>query len=253
MLEWALMYHRHGWQVMPCANKAPLLGTWEYLQDFRVKEDVIVKWWTDWPQAQIALICGEISKITVVDVDWLKDEHKKILHEASIKPETIAERIKDAPMTATGSLGRHVLLKYFDTTNSTKDIHPQIDIKSQGGYVILPPSVHESGRRYEWLTPWDMTPPEAPQSLVDACKRVKELPKDWESILQGVGAGSRNVKGAQVAGALIRAFRKDLGTAWRIFELWNKGNKPPMSEDECKHEFNSIFKSDYAKHAKFYR
>lgn len=253
MLEWALTYFRHGWQVMPCHNKKPSLDTWEYLQDFRIKEDTIVKWWTEWPEAQIAVVCGRISGITVVDIDWVKNEAKEILYDQSIKPEVIAERIKDAPVSKTGSLGRHVFLRNFDAMNSTKEIHRQIDIKSDGGYIILPPSIHENGNRYEWVNQWDMVLPEAPESLKKACKEVKSLPKDWERVLAGVGVGKRNVDGAKVAGSLIRAFRKDIGTAWTIFLLWNKGNSPPMEEEELKSIFNSIFKKDYATNSRFYR
>lgn len=83
-IDWALAYHKHGWQIMPCKDKSPLLGTWDYLKDFRVKRDTIEQWWTRWPDAQIALLCGDLSGVTVVDADWIKDAEKNILREQSI-------------------------------------------------------------------------------------------------------------------------------------------------------------------------
>lgn len=256
MLDHALEYHRHGWQVMPCENKQPLLDTWGYLEDFRVKEETITEWWTEWPEAQIALVCGPLSGVTVVDVDWLKDKEKTILYDKSIKPEELSDRLVGSPTSITGSLGRHVFLNFFDVKNSTKAVHSQIDVKSGGGYVILPPSLHENGRRYAWdetKVSWPSKLLAPPQKLVDACKKAEVTPKDWGKLIRGISEGARNTSGSQVCGALIRSFRNDLGTAWSMFELWNKGNTPPMTERELKAEFNSILKKDYARNARFYR
>lgn len=256
MLAHALEYHRRGWQVMPCQNKEPLLDAWKYLEDFRVKEDALVKWWTEWPEAQIALVCGALSGVTVVDIDWLKDKDKVILYDKSIKPESLSDRLVGSPVSITGSLGRHVFFNFFDVKNSTKAVHSQIDVKSAGGYVILPPSKHETGRTYVWdetKIAWDSPLIAPPQKLVDACKKAEAAPKDWGKLIKGIGSGARNTSGSKVVGGLIRAFRNDLGAAWGLFVLWNKGNTPPMSEDELKREFNSILKNDYARNSRFYR
>lgn len=255
-LEWALRYFLYGWQVMPCRNKEPLLPKWENLMDERETEDDIAEWWDTWPDAQIALVCGHLSGVTVIDIDWLKDKERKILHDQSSKPEELALKFHGAPVSITGSGGRHVFLKFFHTKNSTKVIHPQIDVKSEGGYVILPESLHQSGERYKWdqSTPiWSSALLDPPQSLLEACERLSKEPNDWREMLKGVGAGGRNATGSQVAGLLIRSLRNHLEVAWEIFCLWNERNKPPLTEWELKHIFNSILKKDYATNARFYR
>jgi hypothetical protein len=50
-----------------------------------------------------------------------------------------------------------------------------IDVRGQGGFAVLPPSVHESGRSYQWMTgraPWEQKIIEAPEGL---CQAIDEL------------------------------------------------------------------------------
>ena len=51
----------------------------------------------------------------------------------------------------TGGGGRHLWFKYTGPIQSTTGkIAPGIDTRGDGGYVIVPPSIHPSGRAYEW-------------------------------------------------------------------------------------------------------
>ena len=51
----------------------------------------------------------------------------------------------------TGGGGRHLWFKYTGPIQSTAaKIAPGIDTRGDGGYVIAPPSIHESGRAYVW-------------------------------------------------------------------------------------------------------
>lgn len=50
-----------------------------------------------------------------------------------------------------------------------------IDVRGKGGFAVLPPSVHESGRSYQWMTgraPWEQPIIEAPEGL---CQAIDEL------------------------------------------------------------------------------
>jgi len=60
--------------------------------------------------------------------------------------------LPDGPRVRTGSGGWHLLFSSPAATvkNSVNRVGPGIDVRSDGGYVIAPPSLHPVGRRYEW-------------------------------------------------------------------------------------------------------
>jgi hypothetical protein len=127
-----------------------------------------------------------------------------------------------------------------------------MDIKSEGGYVILPPSFHwEAKRLYEWdkLFPFDESNlgdnlAELPDNLVVPIPQAQK--RDFSHIVQGVNSGSRNVSAAKLAGKLINSFRDDPDTAWLMLQGWNIKNTPPLDEQELWNVFHSILNRDVA-------
>ena len=72
MYEWAIHYLDLGWNIMPveAAGKKPRLWKWEQYQVERVTPELAEEWWEkSWPYANIALICGKISGMVVLDID----------------------------------------------------------------------------------------------------------------------------------------------------------------------------------------
>lgn len=259
LLKWAYRYHELGWVVFPCANKQPLFtafaetdGKNGWVWRDRPSAEQIVDWWTRFPDAQIGLACGRLSGVTVIDIDTNTDRTKY--------PDFVLEPIDDLQtrwvisMTSiTGSGGRHVFCKFCDIGNSTKDIHPQVDIKSEGGYVILPPSLHPKAQKcYEWDSLFPMGVlnlaalaafPESILRLVDG--RAKT---DWVPILRGSGVGSRNVTMARIIGKLLVMLGRE--ETWIIAKSLNlTNNVPPLSERELWNTFCSIEKRNYARNS----
>jgi hypothetical protein len=69
----------------------------------------------------------------------------------------------------TGGGGRHL---YFKKEPKFKikcfqNPHTGLEIKGEGGYVVCPPSIHASGKSYEWIVPPYEEMAEAPQWLLD--------------------------------------------------------------------------------------
>ena len=62
--------------------------------------------------------------------------------------------LPEIPITRTGGGGRHLWFTGGrEIKNSTKIEGEPIDVRGTGGYAIVPPSVHASGRAYEWERP----------------------------------------------------------------------------------------------------
>jgi Bifunctional DNA primase/polymerase, N-terminal len=131
-----------------CRNLGKHPRTPHGLKDATTDAAILGQWWAKWPDANIGLVTGSSSGLVVLDVDprhgvnlTLEDieaEHQKL-------PETVE--------SLSGGGGRHLFFQHPGVPNrndaGTK-LGPGLDIRGDGGYVILPPSLHASGRRYEW-------------------------------------------------------------------------------------------------------
>lgn len=137
-------YGRRGLYVFPVAGKEPL--TEHGFLDAVTGETEALTLFRQHPRATgVALDCGR-SGLLVVDVDGPVAEDSWAFLTAG-RPIATLEAATGRPEG-----GRHL---YFRTTdprsvNSAKKIGAGIDTRGGGGYVILPPSWHPSGRNYRW-------------------------------------------------------------------------------------------------------
>lgn len=136
--EYQIQYH----ELLTKKCKAPLNVSWTYYQTSIATRNEVIKWFTDFPDANIGIITGNISGITVLDLDT---------QEAIDKAE-YAGLLKNNLVSKTGK-GYHVFFQYSENemakTSSKKK--QGFDIRGDGGYIVGPPSEHGSGEKYEWL------------------------------------------------------------------------------------------------------
>ncbi|MBA7622820.1 hypothetical protein ES703_30207 [subsurface metagenome] len=111
-----------------------------------------------------------------------------------------------------------------------------LDLRGDGGYVILPPSKHPSGIRYEWiLTPKEEELADPPGWLLELITKKepgKKLPEtELSRLLDGVITGKRHDTATRLAGHYIG---KGLASSEviKLLKLWNDKNKPPLPENE---------------------
>lgn len=118
-------------------------------------EDQIRRWWGMWPDSNVAIATGH--GLIVLDIDPRNGGDLELVLAGRQMPRT--------PTVHTGGDGLHF---YFaGNCPSRKDLSggwTGIDVKSEGGYVLAPPSVHGSGGRYAWLV-YDEEPPVLPYYL----------------------------------------------------------------------------------------
>tara|TARA_R110000850_G_scaffold270735_1_gene404040 strand:+ start:49 stop:606 length:558 start_codon:yes stop_codon:yes gene_type:complete len=143
MLEYALRYAALGWAVFPCRPNDKRPATLHGCLDATTDPDQIRAWWTEIPDLNIGLACGEISNITALDIDPRSNGHEFLA--AAIDDN---EPIDGVWESQTGGGGIHYLFTYGDEANV--DLAPGVEIKSDGKYIILPPSIHPNGNSYEW-------------------------------------------------------------------------------------------------------
>jgi hypothetical protein len=225
MQEQALKYLRAGVSVIPVGrNKIPLVN-WKEYQSKKATEEEVKKWFELWPEANIGIVTGRISNLTVVDVEKGGD--------ISIFPET--ETVK------TGGGGYHFYYKYREGYENKARILPLTDIRGEGGYVVAPPSIHSSGNRYEVHKIAHRA--EFPIHLFGGRDDLQKQ-TDWSQIVDGVETGNRNETAAKFAGKLMRTFepKEWEATVWPMLRGWNLGNKPPLAESELRNVYRSVGK-----------
>lgn len=251
MLAAALEYARKGWPVFPlhepvgggCSCRTPNCDdigkhprTEHGKNDATTDEKLIHSWWTKWPNANIGLWCRDF---VVVDVDPQ--------HGGDISMEglfaTKADRHGFETLEAnTGGGGKHYVFKAPGFPVSSSAIARGVDIKAEGGYIVVEPSLHRSGRRYQWVD-IDQAPQAIPAWLLAELKAKSAVGRPLE-IPDVIPEGLRNATLHKLACSLrtSRHIKPD-----EIFDaVWAKNMRAcvrPLDESEvralvasaCKH------------------
>lgn len=249
----ALDASERGWSVIPLRprDKRPLLA-WEEYQRRRAGADEIRGWFARWPDANLGVVTGSTSGVVVLDVDAghggsesiarLESEHEPL-------PPTIA--------VVTGGGGRHV---YFApggaALHNRAGIAPGLDFRGEGGYVVVPPSIHPSGNRYVWAP--GAGPRDVPLALIpgwlkdlvgDAEQRRGHPLIHWQTLVrEGVDQGLRNSTLASIAGHLLWHGVDPL-VVLDLLLSWNARRcRPPLSDDEVARTVQSITRTHFRHH-----
>ena len=108
--------------------------------------------------------------------------------------------------------------------SSVSKIAPGIDVRGDGGYVLAPPSIHPTGRRYEWSVDCASSLAEAPAWLLSLSANGVTLalpPEAWrELVANGAVEGTRDCTITKLAGHLLRR-RIDPFVALELLQSWN--------------------------------
>ncbi len=122
-------------------------------------------WWTKWPDANIAAPTGIRSGFWILDEDTDKGGTESL--EALLAEHGRLPRTRTA---GTGGGGRHWSFRFNEGTairNSAGRIGPGLDVRGEGGYVLLPPS--RTAGPYEWIDEGPAA--DAPAWLEEAARR----------------------------------------------------------------------------------
>ena len=216
MLEEALYYHSLGWSIIPIKtnSKIPAIS-WQEFQTRKATRGEVEKWFTN-TEYNIGLVCGKISNVSVVDIDEYK------------KPDTLD--ISSPVFVNTPRGGRHLYFKYSEKILTTANADLAIDIRSDGGYVLLPPSIHPNGKPYTWGNKKLISNlPEAPEVLKKVFTKVKGETFDLREYLN-VSEGSRNDSLYKVAVSLLSKHSTEI--AIQLIISINLNYNPPLPDNE---------------------
>lgn len=215
------------------------------LQNATTAEHVVRNWWTAEPRANIGLATGRVA---VLDIDPRHGGDESLL-----KIEDCHGPLPHTWRALTGGGGEHIYFLARGTVrNSAGRIGPGLDMRGVGGYVVAPPSIHISGRRYAWSV--DHHPDEVPLApmpewLTEATGEpgaaAAAPAENWRRLAaEGVQDGGRNNAVARLTGHLLRRY-VDPVVALELVQAWNATRcQPPLKPEEVTKAVASIARKE---------
>ena len=156
----AVDYARRGWPVFPvhgaadgectcgdptCTSPGKHPRTHRGFKNATTNVKQIELWWKQHPDSNIGVPTGP-KTFFALDVDPQ--------HGGEFSLDDLVARhgpLPDTVQSLTGGGGVHHLFRCPPGTPcSVSKVAPGIDVRGVGGYIVVSPSMHESGRRYEW-------------------------------------------------------------------------------------------------------
>ena len=229
-------YVDSGWSILPVKpdEKRPYMANWLQYTRTRATKDMVNNWFVSLSGAGVGVVTGRISNMVVLDVEsWC--------------PVPVDELLKKYPtqmIARSGGGGYHLFYQYPQNVGKVANrvgIFEGADLRADGGFLVLPPTMHQSGRRYEWVKRGPLGA--FPMGLLDLQSRPTVQGEGWiTEALRGVSEGGRNDTCARLAGYFFKkGLNSDIVEA--LLMEWNEKNDPPMPVHEVRTTIKSIERS----------
>lgn len=195
--ETAVALHELGAAIIPLNGKRPTSAAWQKITHAETCDEAVAHA----EQGNIGMVCGEASGIDVIDIDSADPD------------QTVRDLGLDdvvTPIVRTGSGGLHLYFKHARGLKNRAKVDPGVDIRTTGGQVVLPGSIHpDTGKPYEWIrgpeTPLAPFPPHLLERWATKAPAPSSPAKDHAAGLDpAVRAEVKARVSAEVADAVAR-------------------------------------------------
>jgi len=238
-----------GWSVFPVnpSTKAPLIAGWQdYASCSWAGVEELFK---NHPTAAIGVVTGKKSNLIVIDLD----ERERFSGIANFRK--AGYELTETIRTKTPSGGIHLFYQapQIQIPNSVSKIAEGVDVRGDGGYVIVPPSVTKWGK-YEWDCSFETVskgPIPLPKCFFNPMTKSKEAVHKAPfgksavaaRILDTILEGERNDEITRRCGLLLSKYSVE--DAWTMLNMINRDCcRPPLSEVKLRRVFSSIRKRE---------
>jgi putative DNA primase/helicase len=221
-LDAALMYLDHGFSIIPLQPRRknphstllpnrtrdgrlvynPTTGqpskSWSVFQERQPTRREVEQWFRLDPNAGIGLLTGKVSGCIALDIDG-PDGARFVAEQGGVG-------LYETPTNRT-SRGKHILFAWpgFTVRNFAHKV-PGLDLRGDGGYIAVFPTVHPSGWRYMWEISINAAFALCPAWLLDLIRPV-------EPVYHAPAPANRSSSGAFGSVALDREMKRVIGAA----------------------------------------
>lgn len=224
------------------ANKEPhKLISHGYL-DATNDKDQIDKWLEKAHNANLAIACGQ-SDLAVIDIDPRNGGHfRENEGDFSVFSQNGTEyKLPKTRVVKTGGGGYH--LYYSGASKLPSKLDVGIDFKSNGGYVIAPPSIHESGNSYQLWIDYPIVP--FPNDLLNSTQKQATISPNYNGkkfqFKEKVLEGSRNDELTSMTGHCTRESRTLDETILMGLGYNNSVFEPPLPDTEVINTIKRVY------------
>ncbi len=186
------------------------------LSDASTDPDALMRWWGMWPTANIGLVIP--PGYVAVDVDGADGWAALEAHGLELPPTTRQRTGRER--------GEHLLYRTAVAIGPKVSVLPHVDLRGPGSYVVAAPSIHASGRRYQWTAGLDAIA-DAPAWLAE----LGERPRERVTAGEPIPAGRRNSTLASLGGMMRRQGFSESAIAAAL-RAENGRCIPPLRDDE---------------------
>jgi Bifunctional DNA primase/polymerase, N-terminal/Primase C terminal 1 (PriCT-1) len=231
-------YAALGLAVFPVRrDKSPLTRNGHHAATTNAEQ--IEAWWTLHGDAGIGMAC-EASGMLVLDVDPRHGGDGTLRRLESERGE-----LPHGPRSRTGGGGWHYFFRAPAGIRPRGQLGPGLDVKFRG-YVVLPPSLHASGCRYEWFVGLDDAPlPGIPNewlplfTCANSSSATASGHVEYRQVAR-IPEGTRNTTLTKIAGAIRRAGVDAEGVEAALLVVNEHRCQPPLVEQEVRRIARSI-------------
>ena len=236
LIDQALEYVNSGWSVLPVKpeEKRPYMTNWLQYTRTKATQEVVENWFRHLSGAGVGVVTGRISNMVVLDVEnWCKTPIEELL-----------KKYPTQMISKSGSGGYHLFYQFPTNVSKVSNrvgIFEGADLRADGGFIVLPPTVHPNGNKYEWVRKGPLGV--FPLPLLDLESKPTVRNEGWiVEALRGVSEGGRNDTCARLAGYFFKkGINADIVEAMLL--EWNERNDPPLPAKEVRTTLKSIERS----------
>lgn len=233
MLQAALNYISEGFRVFPVKmDKKPY--TKHGSKDATQTKGGVKEYWTRFPDASIAVVTDGFIALDFDVKNGGLESKAAIINKFGFLPRTRVHK--------TGGGGEHWIYRNPDGRKVGNTVklggYDGVDLRADGGYIIVPPSSHISGTKYELLDDAPIT--SAPDWLMELAKNKKAAPAAAMPEGEPIPKGKRNATLASQGGSMRQRGMPEAAIAAALLEVNRLQCQPPLLEDDVRQVARSV-------------
>ena len=246
-----------GWKVFPVHARSKTPATTHGFLDWTDDPESVEQVWDMNPNFNLGVTCGSVSGgLLVLDFDVDESEGIDSIHDVLVPWEKEHGELPETVTEITGRGGMHYFYRTDRPIRKSENQELHVDVRAEGSYVMIAPSIHPNGNRVEWENhPDDYEIADADENVYALLEYVQEKAGgegEKLDLSEGMQKGSRNVTLFKLACSLMSNSLPDSAIVHSVRGM-NESAEEPLPEAEVEKILKSALALPKGKSLEFYK